>query len=186
MNRWPAVRLDAARLYRLALEKGVAAGFNHGVAEEGVPFRKIAEVIGHRRLNVPGASEHVEGPGCFRLDRLKRSSQTHAKMKKTLLHGLFPLVRAEIFRLLFTNARTELYVRQLARLSDLSLQTVQDEMAKLEAAHLIASRSNGYHRFYRAASKHPLYATLRKLVVRAASHAKPQPPARGQRRALRS
>ncbi len=106
-------------------------------------------------------------------------------MKKTLLHGLFPLVRAEILRLLFTNARTELYVRQLARLSDLSLQTVQDELANLEAAHLIASRSNGYHRFYRADSKHPLYATLRKLVVRAASHAKPQPRARGQRRAER-
>ncbi len=106
-------------------------------------------------------------------------------MKKTLLHGLFPLVRAEILRLLFTNARTELYVRQLARLSDLSLQTVQDELANLEAAHLIASRSNGYHRFYRADSKHPLYATLRKLVVRAASHAKPQPRARGQRRVER-
>ncbi len=68
-------------------------------------------------------------------------------MKKTLLHRLFPPVRAEILRLLFTNARTELYVRQLARLSDLSLQTVQDELAKLEAAHLIATRSNGYHLF---------------------------------------
>ncbi len=106
-------------------------------------------------------------------------------MKKTLLHGLFPQVRAEILRLLFTNARAELYVRQFARLSDLALQTVQDELAKLEAAHLVASRSNGYHRFYRADLKQPLYATLRKLVVRAASHAKPQPRARGQRRAGR-
>lgn len=106
-------------------------------------------------------------------------------MRKTLLHGLFPLVRAEILRLLFTNARTELYVRQLARLSDLSLQTVQDELAKLEAAHLITSRSNGYQRFYRADSKHPLYATVRKLVVRASSHSKPQPKARGQRRIRR-
>lgn len=105
-------------------------------------------------------------------------------MRKTLLHGLFPLVRAEVLRLLFTNARTELYVRQLARLSDLSLQTVQDELAKLEAAHLIASRSNGYQRFYHADSKHPLYATLRKLVLRAALQVKPRPRARGQRRAV--
>jgi DNA-binding transcriptional ArsR family regulator len=104
-------------------------------------------------------------------------------MRQTLLHGLFPQVRAEILRLLFTDPRAELYVRELARLSGLSLQTVQDELAKLEAARLIVSRSNGYHRFYRADSKHPLYATLRKVVVRASSQLKPQPKARGQRRA---
>ncbi len=104
-------------------------------------------------------------------------------MRQTLLHGLFPQVRAEILRLLFTHPRNELYVRQLARLSDLSLQTIQDELAKLEAARLVVSRSNGFHRFYRADPKHPLYATLRKLVARAAAQAKPRPKARGKRRA---
>jgi nucleoside-diphosphate-sugar epimerase len=52
-NRWPALHtLDAARLYRLVLESAPAGSRLHGVADEGVPFRDIAELIG-RHLDVP-------------------------------------------------------------------------------------------------------------------------------------
>ncbi|MBX9387014.1 SDR family oxidoreductase [Streptomonospora nanhaiensis] len=55
-NRWPAVaRRDAARLYRLAVESAPAGARLHGVAEEGVPVRDIAEAIG-RRLGLPVTS----------------------------------------------------------------------------------------------------------------------------------
>ncbi|WP_328853160.1 SDR family oxidoreductase [Micromonospora globbae] len=52
-NRWPAVHtLDAATLYRLALEKAPAGSRLHAVADEGVPFAEIATAIG-RNLGVP-------------------------------------------------------------------------------------------------------------------------------------
>jgi nucleoside-diphosphate-sugar epimerase len=55
-NRWPAVHtLDAARLYRLAVESAPAGARLHGVAEQGVPFRQIAEAIG-QGLELPAAS----------------------------------------------------------------------------------------------------------------------------------
>ena len=55
-NRWPAVhRLDVARMIALALEKAPAGAVVHGVGEEGVAAREIAEAIG-RHLGVPAAS----------------------------------------------------------------------------------------------------------------------------------
>jgi len=60
LNRWPAAHVhDTARLYRLALEKNDAVAKYHAVAEEGVPLRDIAEVIG-RGLKVPVVSMSPE------------------------------------------------------------------------------------------------------------------------------
>jgi nucleoside-diphosphate-sugar epimerase len=56
VNRWPAVhRLDSAYLFRLAIEQAPAGSTLHAVADEGVPIRAVAEVIG-RHLDVPAVS----------------------------------------------------------------------------------------------------------------------------------
>lgn len=61
---WPSVhRLDAAVLFRLALEKGQPGAIYHGAAEQGVPIKDLAELIG-RKLNIPveGVSKEEAGP----------------------------------------------------------------------------------------------------------------------------
>lgn len=65
-NRWPAVhRLDAATLFRLALERAPAGTALHGAAEGGVPLRRIAEKIGEK-LDVPVVSVGAdEAPAHF-------------------------------------------------------------------------------------------------------------------------
>ena len=83
--RWPAVHtLDAARLYRLALEAAPAGSRIHAAAEEGVPFRSIAEAIG-RGLDVPAKSIPAEAAGDLlggflgmitQLDNLTSSART--------------------------------------------------------------------------------------------------------------
>jgi nucleoside-diphosphate-sugar epimerase len=60
LNRWPAVHVsDAARVYRLAVERQQAGSRYHAVAEEGIPLRTIADIIG-RGLNLPVISVSQE------------------------------------------------------------------------------------------------------------------------------
>ena len=59
-SRWPAVHvMDAAHLFRLALEEAQAGTVLHAVGDEGIPTREIAAVIG-RHLNLPTASFPAE------------------------------------------------------------------------------------------------------------------------------
>ncbi|WP_316180938.1 SDR family oxidoreductase [Bradyrhizobium sp. SZCCHNRI1009] len=64
-ERWAAAhRSDVVRLYRLALEKGVADAIYHAVGEEGVPMREVIEAVG-RALNVPVVSISKEEAGDY-------------------------------------------------------------------------------------------------------------------------
>jgi nucleoside-diphosphate-sugar epimerase len=83
-NRWPAVhRLDAAHLFRLAVEKAAKRAYYHGVAQEGVRFREIAEVIG-RRLNIPLAGKSSdEAASHFTWFAHFAAMDVHASSKQT-------------------------------------------------------------------------------------------------------
>jgi predicted transcriptional regulator len=81
-----------------------------------------------------------------------------------ILDILFPKVRAEILRLLFTAPAKQRYVRELARMSGLALRTVQEELSHFTAARLVTRWSNGYHLFYRANRDHPMFLDLLRIV----------------------
>jgi DNA-binding transcriptional ArsR family regulator len=75
-------------------------------------------------------------------------------------------VRAEILRSLFHHASREMYVREIARESELALRTVQRELAILRKIGVVTSRTNGYHVFFRANRSHALFEPLQQLVVK--------------------
>lgn len=83
-NRWAAVhRDDAGRVYARAIEQGVTDAVYHAVAEEGVVFRELAEVIG-RRLGLPVESRGPEHFGWFAgfaaADMAGSSARTRARL----------------------------------------------------------------------------------------------------------
>jgi nucleoside-diphosphate-sugar epimerase len=89
-NRWAAVhRLDAANLFRLVVEAAPVGGVFHGVADEGVPTREIAELIG-RHLDLPVESvpaDHFGWLGAFfSLDVPASSALTQEQLGWTPVH----------------------------------------------------------------------------------------------------
>ena len=112
-NRWPAVhRLDAARLYRMALESAPAGSRLYGIGDEGVPFRDIASAIG-RCLNLPVVSISREEADAYfgpflsnvaasdisaRFDTAKSSAQTQELLGWRPVHpALIPDIEEHYF-----------------------------------------------------------------------------------------
>jgi len=91
LNRWAAThRLDTAKLYLLALEKGTAGSIFHAVAEEGIPIKEIAEAIG-KKLGIPTASKTAEHFGwlaiAIGIDNPIESVKTREQLGWTPVHA---------------------------------------------------------------------------------------------------
>ena len=73
-------------------------------------------------------------------------------------------VRAEIFRLLFSEKKSSIYLRDLQRKSGFSIGTIQKEIGHLKKLDLVKSRRDGNRLYYAANYEHPLYREICALV----------------------
>ncbi|WP_379131076.1 SDR family oxidoreductase [Paenibacillus sp. sgz500958] len=107
-NRWPAVhRLDAANLYRLALEAAPAGAKLHAVSDEGIAIRDIAEVIG-RNLSLPMLSITLQEAGghfawLSRFVALDHPASSALTRQQLGWHPVHPLLIADMERVYFAN-----------------------------------------------------------------------------------
>jgi DNA-binding transcriptional ArsR family regulator len=82
------------------------------------------------------------------------------------IEAIFPKVRAEMLRLLFAEPSRELHLRELTRLSGLTIGTVQQEVARLKKADLLQARRDGNRLYYRANALHPIFPELRQIALK--------------------
>jgi predicted nucleotidyltransferase len=79
---------------------------------------------------------------------------------------IFPKGRSELIRLLFTNPEREFHLRELSRLSNLAVGTIQKEVARLSSVDLIVARRDGNRLYYRANQDHPITSDLRNIALK--------------------
>jgi predicted nucleotidyltransferase len=84
----------------------------------------------------------------------------------SVVDALFPKVRAEILRLLFSDPEKEFHLRELSRLSGLALRTIQQEVGKLARADLLVARRDGNRLYYRANTGHPIFPELQSIALK--------------------
>jgi len=84
----------------------------------------------------------------------------------SVIDALFPRARAELVRLLFTDPAKELHLRELARLSNLSIGTLQSEVRRLATAGLLTPRRDGNRLYYRANTANPVFPELQGLALK--------------------
>jgi predicted nucleotidyltransferase len=88
----------------------------------------------------------------------------------TLAQILGSQARSAVFRLLFSDPKVELYLREIERKSALSIGAIQREVGLLLEIGLISSRKDGNRLYYRANGSHPLFPEIRALVEKTSGY----------------
>lgn len=94
------------------------------------------------------------------------SRMVYANKIMSAIEVIFPRVRAELLRLLFADPAKEFHLRELCRLSELSIGTIQQEVGKLTAADLLVARRDGNRLYYRANTRHPIFPELQGIALK--------------------
>jgi len=82
------------------------------------------------------------------------------------IEAIFPKARAEILRLLFSDPSREFHLRELSRRSNLTLGTIQQEVARLKKVDLLTARRDGNRLYYRANTQHPIFPELQGIALK--------------------
>ena len=82
------------------------------------------------------------------------------------IEAIFPKVRSELLRLLFADPSKEFHLRELCRLSNLSVGTIQQEVGKLAGADLLVARRDGNRLYFRANTRHPIFLELQGITLK--------------------
>lgn len=76
--------------------------------------------------------------------------------------------RASIFKILFGLQRNEIHLREIQRISELTVETIRRELKNLETLELINKRIDGNRNYYQANTSHPLYKEIHHIVLKTA------------------
>jgi predicted transcriptional regulator len=86
------------------------------------------------------------------------------EFQQEILQLIFPKTRAEVLRVLFNKPKKQRYLSELARLSDVAVGTMHEELATLASAGILSTRTTGYRRLYWPNQNHPLFGSLLNMV----------------------
>jgi len=79
---------------------------------------------------------------------------------------LFPATRARLLQILFEDPSRSLHLRELARMSGMSVGSVQAEVNNLTKIELILQRRDGNRLYFSANTEHPIYNDVRNIVIK--------------------